>query len=123
MVTCNNASNNDVMIDRLSVLAPEFAGKAAHTQCFLHIMNLISKTLIRQFDIKKGAIEGDEDMSKLGANELHWSTHNESDYNTDADANNVEGWLDERDDLTEAEQLTIEQSMWPIWLALVKVSE
>lgn len=71
MVTCNHASNNNVMIDRLSVLAPEFAGKAAHTRCFLHIMNLIAKTLIRQFDIKKGAIEGDEDMSKLGANELH----------------------------------------------------
>ncbi|KAF8546591.1 hypothetical protein OG21DRAFT_1373998, partial [Imleria badia] len=49
-VTCDNASNNDAMIKALSKMVPTFRGAASHTRCFLHIVNLVAKSLIRQFD-------------------------------------------------------------------------
>ncbi|KAG2053514.1 hypothetical protein BDR06DRAFT_886001, partial [Suillus hirtellus] len=45
-VTCDNALNNSVMVDELEILVPKFAGEASHTQCFLHTINLIAKSLI-----------------------------------------------------------------------------
>ncbi|KAG1831813.1 hypothetical protein EV424DRAFT_1272437, partial [Suillus variegatus] len=61
-VTCDNASNNNVMIEDLAALVPEFAGSASHTRCFLHTINLIAKSLIREFDVAKkeanGALDG-----------------------------------------------------------------
>lgn len=41
------------MIDELHVHIPEFAGSPSHTRCFLHIINLVAKSLIHQFDVKK----------------------------------------------------------------------
>ncbi|KAF8548525.1 hypothetical protein OG21DRAFT_1380595, partial [Imleria badia] len=49
-VTCDNASNNNVMVDKLAELVPEFMGDANHTQCFLHVVNLVSKTLLLRFE-------------------------------------------------------------------------
>ncbi|KAG2339805.1 hypothetical protein BDR05DRAFT_848163, partial [Suillus weaverae] len=49
-VTCNNASNNDTMIRELSGKVLEFGGTTTHTRCFLHTINLVVKSLIRQFD-------------------------------------------------------------------------
>ena len=58
-MTCDNASNNDAMIQELEILTPEFAGFASHTQCFLHIVNLVAKSLLRQFDAKKATVKRD----------------------------------------------------------------
>ncbi|KAG2098242.1 uncharacterized protein F5147DRAFT_530360, partial [Suillus discolor] len=49
-VTCDNALNNNVMVDELEQLVPEFAGEASHTWCFLHTVNLVAKSLIWEFD-------------------------------------------------------------------------
>ncbi|KAI0745591.1 hypothetical protein C8Q76DRAFT_601559, partial [Earliella scabrosa] len=52
-VTCDNASNNDTMIDELLKahnLGRQFGGQHARVRCFLHILNLVAKSLIRQFD-------------------------------------------------------------------------
>ncbi|EIW51900.1 uncharacterized protein TRAVEDRAFT_78597, partial [Trametes versicolor FP-101664 SS1] len=49
-VTCDNASNNDVMVDHLNVLLEAFGGSFARTRCFLHILNLTAKSLLKQFD-------------------------------------------------------------------------
>ncbi|KAF8548524.1 hypothetical protein OG21DRAFT_1379827, partial [Imleria badia] len=37
------------------------------------------------------------------------------------DADNTEGWVDEMDELTEAEQLEVERSTCPVKLALLKL--
>ncbi|KAG2739687.1 hypothetical protein P692DRAFT_20645156, partial [Suillus brevipes Sb2] len=52
-VTCDNVSNNNVMVDELEILVPEFAGEASHTRRFLHTVNLVAKSLIREFDVSK----------------------------------------------------------------------
>ncbi|KAG2056065.1 hypothetical protein BDR06DRAFT_881182, partial [Suillus hirtellus] len=53
-ITCNNASNNDIMICELSGKVLEFSGPTTHTRCFLHTVNLVAKSLIQEFDVKKG---------------------------------------------------------------------
>jgi hypothetical protein len=52
-ITCNNASPNDKMITELVDLIRNFLGDANRTQCFAHIINLIAKSLLKQFDIPK----------------------------------------------------------------------
>ncbi|KAG2756745.1 hypothetical protein P692DRAFT_20714526, partial [Suillus brevipes Sb2] len=45
-VTCDNASNNTVMIEELHETLPDFGGTASHTRCFLHTVNLVAKSLL-----------------------------------------------------------------------------
>ncbi|KAF9219072.1 hypothetical protein BS17DRAFT_718782, partial [Gyrodon lividus] len=52
-ITCDNASNNNTMVAELTVLKPAFGGSSSHTQCFLHIINLIAKSLIQLLNTKK----------------------------------------------------------------------
>ncbi|RPD53315.1 hypothetical protein L226DRAFT_427875, partial [Lentinus tigrinus ALCF2SS1-7] len=49
-VTCDNASNNDTMIAHLAKLLPAFEGDFHRTRCFAHIVNLVARSLLRQFD-------------------------------------------------------------------------
>jgi hypothetical protein len=55
------------MIDELCALLAAFPGAENQTCCFAHIINLIAKTVIQQFDIPK-AREGevvDEALKEL----------------------------------------------------------
>ncbi|KAG2335775.1 hypothetical protein BDR05DRAFT_839298, partial [Suillus weaverae] len=52
-VTCDNASNNNVMVENLAAEVPAFGGATSHMRCFLHTVNLIAKSLIRKFDVTK----------------------------------------------------------------------
>ncbi|EIW58948.1 uncharacterized protein TRAVEDRAFT_102125, partial [Trametes versicolor FP-101664 SS1] len=49
-VTCDNASNNDTMVAHLEAMLEVFGGDYARTRCFLHILNLTAKSLLKQFD-------------------------------------------------------------------------
>ena len=49
-ITCDNASNNDTMVSELEKLLEVFPGESNRTHCFDHIVNLIAKSVIRQFD-------------------------------------------------------------------------
>ncbi|KAI0653303.1 hypothetical protein C8Q70DRAFT_899682, partial [Cubamyces menziesii] len=49
-VTCDNALNNDTMVNALEVEVPSFRGQNARTRCFDHVVNLVAKALTRQFD-------------------------------------------------------------------------
>ena len=40
---CDNASNNDTLIDSLATLVPFFGGSGYHVRCFAHIINLVVK--------------------------------------------------------------------------------
>src|SRR6202030_1804579 len=52
-VTCDNATSNDVMISHLATILEEFPGSANRTRCFAHILNLVAKCIMRQFDAPK----------------------------------------------------------------------
>ncbi|PBK83684.1 hypothetical protein ARMGADRAFT_875608, partial [Armillaria gallica] len=51
-ITCNNASNNDTMVMTLSdsESLPSFSGQENCTRCFAHVLNLVTKSLLKQFD-------------------------------------------------------------------------
>ncbi|TDL29000.1 hypothetical protein BD410DRAFT_702115, partial [Rickenella mellea] len=49
-ITCDNASPNDTMTTELADLIDAFPGDANRTRCFAHILNLVAKSVIRQFD-------------------------------------------------------------------------
>ena len=50
-VTADNASNNDMMINHLSMLLDNFPGTSNQTWCFLHILSITAKLIIKQFDV------------------------------------------------------------------------
>ena len=52
-VTCDNASNNDTMIESLATIMSQFPGEANRARCLAHIVNLVAKIILRQFDASK----------------------------------------------------------------------
>ena len=50
-LTCDNASCNDKMVEELATRVTAFPGQANHTCCFAHIINLVAKSLLKQFDL------------------------------------------------------------------------
>jgi hypothetical protein len=52
-ITGDNASNNDKMIKHLSNMLDDFPGPANQTRCFMHMVNLIAKSILKPFDIQK----------------------------------------------------------------------
>ena len=111
------------MVACLAQLLPTFAGKASKTWCFLHIMNLVAKMLMRQFDMKP----------KEGANKAHEIRQQISELNKNAEVDNMdeaiksddqnnEGCVDEMEELTQAQQDNIVEGIQPIHLILMKAS-
>lgn len=119
------------MIEELADLLQDFPGEANRTRCFMHIVNLVAKTLIQQFDIPKAKAD---DMINKAERELcdlakdidieEMLTENETGPNdTDGDENNnVEGWIDEMELLPTDEREAAWNSIGPIHFLLVKVS-
>ncbi|KAI1788194.1 hypothetical protein LXA43DRAFT_838229, partial [Ganoderma leucocontextum] len=49
-VTCDNATNNGTMVEELALLLDGFDGQDSHVRCFLHVLSLVVKALLREFD-------------------------------------------------------------------------
>ena len=127
-MTCDNASNNNKMIDELHTLVAKYAGSPSHTRYFLHIINLIAKTLINQFDAKKAMVDVDGELAKLGK-ELNEDEHlldeivlDDEDGEVEVEGNTDE-WVDEMEALNVEERIQLERSICPVKLALVKVRQ
>ena len=123
------------MVEELANLLDDFPGPANQTWCFLHILNLVVKSIIRQFDLpksKKTSDDKDEDdptldaamaeLLKLTADidlEEQITVSAGDDEVTDDDD---EGWIDEREDMTEDELKELAASVQPVRLLLTKVT-
>ena len=123
-ITCDNASNNDAMVDELGETLTAFGGEAAHMQCFLHVVNLVTKSLIQQFDMHK--MEADvalnENNQKIEPYKHEDGCNKLNDSNEDGLCDeNDKGWIDEVDRLSEDEQDKLTVAILPVKLALVKV--
>jgi hypothetical protein len=132
-ITCDNASNNDTMIAELEDLCPEFSS-INHTRCFLHIINLVARTLVRQFDVPakpKDSLDKndpDYDLHRLAAdNDIEDAQTHEAlleelgDEELEED-DNCEGWVDEMAALLQANRELVQESLKPIQMVLVKAS-
>ncbi|TFK59204.1 hypothetical protein BDN72DRAFT_749728, partial [Pluteus cervinus] len=49
-VTLDNASPNDTMVEELEKTLFPFFKVLSRIRCFLHIINLVAKSLLHQFD-------------------------------------------------------------------------
>src|SRR6266508_2667096 len=57
------------MVEHLATLIENFPGPANPTRCFTHILNLVAKSILRQFDVAKKS-EGAPDDSDDAVREL-----------------------------------------------------
>lgn len=129
------------MIDHLATLVENFPGAANQTRCFTHILNLVAKSVLHQFDMPKKTAENesmDFDDAKTAlaalaqeledgmvddvAEEEELSDGEMAD-DKDCDDDNNDGLGGERDGMSEEEVAELEESLVPIRLMLTKVSK
>jgi hypothetical protein len=131
------------MIAELVKILPDFS-QVNHTRCFLHIVNLCAKSIIKQFDVPKKKEDehldeavrelqndNDELQDLAGDQELEEQQTvdaiaqrqiNGQDGEEEEEDDDIEGWIDEMELLSPAERAGLEESIRPVKLVLVKVS-
>jgi hypothetical protein len=127
-VTCDNASNNDTMMEELNDLLIGFSS-LNRTRCFAHILNLVAKALLKQFDVKseeKNDLNDDErsllDMAaNIETEELTTVQEEEDDGMDIIEDDDDDGWVGGADALTPEERVNLEESIRPVKRTLVKV--
>ena len=127
-ITCDNASNNDEMICHLEELIGEFKGQKSQTRCFAHILNLVAKSIIQQFNIPKAQSNKAFDKANAALTELAGDIDSEeqemaesSDKNDDEKEENVDDWVNKRDTMAAEQLAAIDESVHPVKTMLVKV--
>ena len=119
------------MIHELSELVLTFGGAVSQTCCFLHVVNLIAKLLIPQFNVSKGfgdAVVGggqDDEYGEAGFDENNdIASEKEADQNVVINGiDNDNGWIDEVDLLSPEERKELDDAIQPVKTLLVKVCE
>jgi hypothetical protein len=117
------------MINELVDLLNDFPGESNRTRCFTHILNLVAKSIIKQFNVPKAQADEvlDDAAKELAAlaidldDEERISREGEGDDDENED-NNVEGWTDVRKELSDEEREDLDTSLQPVRLVLVKAS-
>jgi hypothetical protein len=112
------------MIDALAELVVAFPGAANRTRCFAHILNLVVKVILRQFDLPKAMggealdIASQALLDLAGDVEIEEAAMDKGDDDDDSE----EGSIDPRDGLSLEEQDELDATVRPVRLVLVKVS-
>lgn len=110
------------MIKEIANLLDDFPGPANQTRCFAHVLNLVVKSIIKQFDLPKSKGDAAKELLALAGNieleEDEWAMEEDSE---DAEDDNVEGWVDERTLMTDEELDELDESVEPVRLFLTKV--
>jgi hypothetical protein len=134
-ITCDNATSNDKMIDELARRLVEYPGAPNRARCFTHILNLVVKSMMHQFDVPKKRWDAKTDertdelldlAGDIEAEELETQREQEDSQEGPEEGpshDNDEGWVNEREDMTEEDKEELEDSVWPIRVLLTKVSK
>ena len=114
------------MIDHLATLLEAFPGSANRTRCFTHILNLVAKCIMKQFDApKKKKNDGDDsDDEDDGTANLQVAFDELEDELEDEGINeDGNGWeFDMRIELSEKEIEELEETVQPVRRVLTKVN-
>lgn len=117
------------MIRKLAELLDLFPGPDNQTRCFAHVLNLIAKSVIRQFDVPKAQQNQmlDDRIRELQALAADIDVEENSTRNgVEAGSNeneddNMDGWIDERAKMSAEDVETLDESVEPVRFMLVKV--
>jgi hypothetical protein len=114
------------MIDHLAEILDTFPGSANRTRCFGHILNLVAKCIMRQFDSPKAKASDFEAALEGLADDLE-----NGDVGEGEDGNELDELDDDDDDegivsasregMGEEEIETLEESVKPVKQVLLKV--
>jgi hypothetical protein len=58
------------MINHLATLLAAFPGSSNHTRCFMHILNLVAKCIMKQFDTLKKKKHSDDDLDDTNEDDV-----------------------------------------------------
>jgi hypothetical protein len=123
------------MITELSDLLDDFPGETNRTRCFTHILNLVAKSIIKQFDVPKAradevlddaanelaALAVDLDLEERLSREEQLFEGGDEDGDA-GDDDDFDGWTDVRAELPVNEREVLDKSLQPVRLVLVKAS-
>lgn len=139
-LTADNATNMDKMSKYIDRMVTAYS-TANRTRCFNHILNLTSKVLLKQFDVKKRGGDGDDDAISAEEEKLlalaegmeeeelamtqETGTENEDDGGDaliDEDLDEIEEWIDEvSSEMSKKERQILAENIRPVSHVLVKV--
>ena len=123
------------------------SSKVNHTRCFLHIVTLCAKSIIKQFDVQDSKpneplADAERELQALAENidveeqqgaaaiaqlaidgELELESEKDDDIEgwIDEKDDDIEGWIDEMAILSPADRTKLEADIRPVKLVLVKV--
>ena len=119
------------MIAKLEKLLNNFPGAANQTRCFLHILNLTAKSIIRQFDVPKSKNSAAIDTAAQALADLAEGLDgdDQDEYEGEEDGivedkplhTPLDEWMS-MDWLTDEERESIDLSILPVRSTLTKVS-
>ena len=124
----DNASNNDVMVKALGRLNNSFLGAVSHVRCFTHIINLVAKTVLHQFDTTCKGDDADVDtdadeaaalLSEIAASVDLKSVEDDNEGGKNDD--DIDGWIDKCKDLSDEEHEKLRKSVLSVKLISAKV--
>jgi hypothetical protein len=120
------------MIEHLAVLIETFPGAANQTRCFAHILNLVVKSILRQFEATKKEGKAEEPQVAAVVDEIddegsEGEFYEEDDGCGDGDVDDTDddedGLAEEMDEMTVEEMSRLKESVQPIRQVLTKVSK
>ena len=117
---------NDTMIDELAKLLEEFPGAANRTRCFTHILNLVTKSVMKQFNLPKAKAGKVLDAAAQALTNLAGDIESEElvmegDLIGDKDDDD-DGLANVRNGMSEEEIVALDATLQPVRLVLVKVN-
>ena len=135
-MTTDNTTSNDTMIEELADKIALFNSEPNYTRCFAHTINLVVKTVLHQFDVdtkkssassKKGTNELNEIEVSLqelaqGLNLEDQATLEERLMEGKVEKDNVDGWIDETQLLSDQEWVNLRALIILVKCVLVKAS-
>jgi hypothetical protein len=115
------------MIDELLNMIITFPGDENRARCFNHVIALVAKGLICQFDVPKGHADAALDDAARELEDLAEGIDIENEtmrgeLGADGEDDDVDGWVDEVAGLLVADREELEANITPVRLVLVKVS-
>src|SRR6266481_4755245 len=118
------------MIDELLNLLPNFPGAPNRCCCFLHIVNLVAKSVLKQFNVPDDRANAALNQAEhelidlaMGIDMEELRTVAEQGAGRDSEGNdNMEGWVDETVGMSSEEREELCEDIQPLHLILIKVS-
>jgi hypothetical protein len=114
------------MIDVLAELVVTFPGAANRTRCFAHILNLVVKVILHQFNVPKDKAAKVLDVASQALVDLAGDINMEEmvmdENEEDEDDDGKEGFVDPREWMSQDEEDELDLAVCPVQLVLVKVS-